>query len=241
VVAAPTALHGALVNQLLTADKPVYCEKPLTSDAAAARGIAARGSDRVFVMHKWRYHPGIEAMAALARAGAYGPVREIHTRRLQWTPDEEADAIWTLAPHDLSIVYAILGRLPRAIAATGEGGDEGRARSLVGLLRDEGGPGVVIHVAANWPHTERSVCVVFKGAAVVMDDPLADHIKIFRNGTGKPGTEERQAVSTEYPLLRELRAFTDHIGGGPPPKTTAAEGVLVVEAIERLRRLAGIN
>lgn len=242
VVAVPIPLHGAIVNQLLAGGKPVYCEKPLTDDAAQAHDIAAHGSDRVFVMHKWRYHPGIEAIAALAQDATFGRVREIVTRRLQWTPPHDrADAIWTLAPHDLSIVVGILGHMPGAIAATGQSDANGRPRSLIGLLCDKDGPSVAIHVAANWPRTERSVCVAFESAIALMDDPLADHIRIFRNRGGALGDEERYAVSTEYPLLRELRAFTEHIRGGPPPKTTAAEGALVVATIERLRSLAGID
>jgi predicted dehydrogenase len=45
-------------------------------------------------------------------------------------------------------------------------------------------------------------------------------------------------ISTEMPLLRELRAFVDHLAGGPPPRSSAADGVAVVETIEALRRLS---
>ena len=41
----------------------------------------------------------------------------------------------------------------------------------------------------------------------------------------------------ELPLLAELRAFVEHLGGGPPPKSSAREGAEIVAVIERLRRL----
>jgi hypothetical protein len=50
---------------------------------------------------------------------------------------------------------------------------------------------------------------------------------------------ERRPVSGEMPLLRELRAFVDHVRGGPPPRSSAAEGLLVVERIAELRHMAG--
>jgi hypothetical protein len=42
------------------------------------------------------------------------------------------------------------------------------------------------------------------------------------------------------PLLRELQAFVDHLRGGPPPRSSAAEGLMIVERIAAIRRLAGL-
>ena len=42
----------------------------------------------------------------------------------------------------------------------------------------------------------------------------------------------------ELPLLAELRAFVGHLSGGPAPRSSAEEGLRVVEAIAGLRRLA---
>ena len=49
---------------------------------------------------------------------------------------------------------------------------------------------------------------------------------------------EHRQISTEMPLLRELRAFLEHLEGGPPPRSSAAEGVEIVTRIAELRRLA---
>jgi hypothetical protein len=43
------------------------------------------------------------------------------------------------------------------------------------------------------------------------------------------------------PLLRELSTFVAHLDGGPPPKSSAAEGAAVVESIEKLRHLARVG
>jgi predicted dehydrogenase len=42
-------------------------------------------------------------------------------------------------------------------------------------------------------------------------------------------------IGSDPPLRRELAAFLDHLEGGPAPKSDAAEGVAVVEAVQALR------
>ena len=51
----------------------------------------------------------------------------------------------------------------------------------------------------------------------------------------------KRPISTELPLLGELRAFVEHVEGGPPPRSSAAEGAKVVAVIAELRALAGLE
>src|SRR5215212_9753121 len=62
VVVTPTATHAEVVESLLDRDVPVFVEKPLAPDADTARRLAALGEGRLFVMDKWRYHPGVEEL-----------------------------------------------------------------------------------------------------------------------------------------------------------------------------------
>jgi predicted dehydrogenase len=246
VIAAWTSRHGQIIDRLLGTGRPIFCEKPLTNDTDHARRIAATAGNRVFVMHKWRYHPGVEKLAELVRSGEYGRVRQVSTRRLQWTtPHGDVDAIWTLTPHDLSMIYGILGFMPEPRAAAGTADGDGKGRSLFAILGNAE-PTATLHVAANWPRVERVVSVAFEHGVAVLDDPLADHIKAYPGRGGQayasaPAEERVLPVSTEFPLLRELRVFLDHVRGGPPPPTDAREGALIVETLARLRALAGLG
>src|SRR5580693_3506679 len=58
VVATPTSLHAETVTALLRFRRPIFCEKPLANNLDAARLLVQTGGDRIFVMDKWRYHPG---------------------------------------------------------------------------------------------------------------------------------------------------------------------------------------
>src|SRR5690606_29193615 len=118
VVAAPTVLHADIAELLLARGRPVFVEKPLSQDVVRARELVALAPERLFVMEKWRYHPGIEALAQQARSGALGEILAVRTYRLGWdVPHRDVDAVWILLPHDLSIAYEILGHLPQAQAA----------------------------------------------------------------------------------------------------------------------------
>src|SRR4051794_36592326 len=55
VVATPSVTHAAVIESLLARGKPVFVEKPFTSNVEDARRICAAAGDRVFVMDKWRY------------------------------------------------------------------------------------------------------------------------------------------------------------------------------------------
>ena len=105
VVSTPTTTHARVVEELLAGGMPVFVEKPLTDDPAGARALADAAPERLFVMHKWRYHPGIEALAAIASSGELGPVAAVRTSRVGWgNPHGDVDGVWMLAPHDISIV-----------------------------------------------------------------------------------------------------------------------------------------
>ena len=56
----------------------------------------------------------------------------------------------------------------------------------------------------------------------------------------RPSGVEELPFSPAEPLRRELAAFLDHLAGGPPPKSDAAEGLVVVEAVQALRDRAGL-
>ncbi|MDO8380899.1 Gfo/Idh/MocA family protein [Phenylobacterium sp.] len=241
VVATPSPTHAQVILALAPRGRPIFCEKPLTTDAAAAQGLAETLGDRLFVMHKWAYHGGVQALAALARSGELGPAQGVFTRRLQWgKPAAGADAVWELAIHDLTIIQAILGELPPVAAARAVlRGDQ--MEGIVATLGDA--PFAHLEVGACWPGTERKVRVMFRDGLAMLDDPLADHIGLVRGGAPAgerrdPETLERRPIDTEWPLIKELRTFVAHLKGGPPPPTDARAGAAVVAALQALREAA---
>ena len=243
VVATPTATHAAVIEELLPSGKPVFVEKPMTNDVAAARRLVERARNRIFVMDKWRYHPGIEALAAAARSGELGELLAIRSYRLGWSnPHKDVDAIWILLPHDLAIAYEILGYLP-AVKAVSTPIHGREAFDIFALLADaEDKVQVTIEIATSHPGTHRSVVVVGSKKSAQLTESYAPEIML---ADGRPDAGAKppyaRAVSEEMPLKRELRAFLAHLRGGPPPRSSAAEGLLMIDRIAAVRRLLGLE
>lgn len=242
LVAPPTVHHAEVVESLLGRGRPIFVEKPLTNDVATAERIVEAAPDQVFVMDKWRYHPGVEELARLARSGAFGPIRAIRSYRLGWgNPHQDVDAVWILLPHDLSIVGEILGHVPAPRQAVAPSGVESGS-DLWCQLQDEGGPEVTCEVSALHPVNRRSVVVIGETGSGQLGDSYDDRIVLAGrvDGVVVSGESRFVEVGDELPLVRELRAFLEHLAGGPPPRSSAREALATVRAIDELRRLAGL-
>jgi predicted dehydrogenase len=233
VVATTSSTHAATVDELLaTRTGPIFVEKPLCTSTVDAERIAAVGRERVFVMDKWRYHPGVLELARIARSGELGAINSVHTRRVTDADHHpDVDTIWTHAPHDLAIAQEILGDLPPARFAVAE--QEGAKR--VGLIGTLGGPPwFSLEISRRAPGHRRELRMVCEAGTATLDGGWAEEVAIVRDGRDP----ERRSTGGELPLLAELRAFVDHVTGGPPPKSTAAEGAAVVRRIVELGELA---
>jgi predicted dehydrogenase len=241
VVSTPTTTHAAVLDEVLPLGVPVYVEKPLTDDPESARRLADAAPDRLFVMDKWRHHDGIRVLATIARTDELGPVIGVRTTRVGWgNPHGDVDGVWMLAPHDLSIVLELLGSIPEPRAAVAEHAG-GLVTGLVGLLG--GDPWAVVEVSIAHGMRRREVRLICHDGVAVLSDAYSDHVLVTRGELQRDvtRTDERRPISAELPLERELRAFVDHLAGGPPPHSSAADGAAEVEAIGRLRELARLD
>lgn len=239
VVATPTVRHAEAIIAVVDRRVPVFCEKPLTADAAVAADIAERDAEGlVYLMDKWRYHPGVRALGEIARSGRLGRIQQLRSVRVQWgQPHTDVDGVWILAPHELAIVREILGFLPEPVHATGDFTGDRMDGLLAVLGRD---PIALIEVSARSPKRQRSITVSGSDAVAVLADPLADHIELWRGnaGQGLAKKPERWPISTRMPLLLELEHFCGFLRGGDAPLTGSAEAADQVAMLERLRGMA---
>ena len=233
VIATPETTHLEIVEALLPRGRPMFVEKPLGVDVERVRALPSAARGLVFVMHKWRYHPGIEAMAQIARSGELGPAVGLTLERIQWGgPKRETSPLWVLAPHDLSIALHVLGEVPRPVWAVPHPLAPS-GRGAMALLGTSAGQRVSISVSYDSPGYHRTMALGCVLGAVELADPLDDHLTIAR-----PDLEpERRPISTEAPLLRELRVFLEHLGGGPQPFTGIDDEIAILEAIDQIWRM----
>jgi predicted dehydrogenase len=237
VVATTTSTHAAVLDEVLGRGAPVFCEKPLTDDPEAAKRLAAHAPGSLFVMDKWRYHPGVIELAAIARERRLGGVAGISTTRIGWgIPHDDVDPVWVLAPHDLAIALEVMGSIPSPHSAVGQLVD-GHVVRLSAHLQG-GGWWHTFEVSARSPVRSRRIELHCDDGVAVLAGAWDEHISVFFSDESEP-EEARIETPGELPLLAQLRVFVEHVRGGPAPKSSASEGAATVATLAELRRLAG--
>jgi predicted dehydrogenase len=88
------------------------------------------------------------------------------------------------------------------------------------------------------------VLVVGSKGVAELGDSYDDHILradgIPDGSRGASGKPCPVPIGKEMPLRRELKAFLEHLDGGPAPMSSAAEGLMTVERIAAIRAMAGL-
>jgi predicted dehydrogenase len=119
VVAVPIPDLTRVCAGLLSHKKPIFAEKTLCLSLEDFELLKSSGGlDYIYAMHKWHYHPGIEALRLVAQSGRLGEIEELSTTRHAWVSDfHGGDVFWTQSVHDLTIIKHILGYIPDKIKA----------------------------------------------------------------------------------------------------------------------------
>lgn len=250
VIATPAEMHARQALEALRAGKHVFIEKPVAlfvRDAELILAEAVRVDRKVMVGHLLRYHPGFEALLAAARGGQLGELSYAYSHRLSLGKFRvEENALWSLAPHDVSMLLALFDEQPSNVAISGESfitpGVEDACR-----LHMTFPTGRSAHVFASWlhPFKEQRLTVVGSKAMAVFEDtaPAERKLQLYpysldlSTGTPTPSRGEAEFVrfTDEQPLLRECRHFLECIRDGSEPRTNVAE------AINVLRVLTGVG
>jgi predicted dehydrogenase len=222
LIATPPHSHAALALSALAAGADVFVEKPLCTSAADADRLAARAAalGRVgMVGHLLRYHATVIRLIEIAASGALGPLRRFEASRLSVNGDRSASALWSLGPHDLSVLHALdRSPLTRVSARAGASGDPVRLEATLAS-----GLELAISLSRTAPAKERRTRVVGADAAVTFDD-LRGPDRLWL------GDRELQVPLTE-PLAVEVEHFLRCVEERARPLTSFEDGRLVVHAL----------
>jgi UDP-2-acetamido-3-amino-2,3-dideoxy-glucuronate N-acetyltransferase len=248
VIAAPAEMHAKLALAALSAGKHVLVEKPIAismSDARSMVDAATEYSKTLMVGHILRYHPAYEKLAALASEGVLGKLRYIHSHRLSMGKlRTEENALWSFAPHDISMILGLTGESPEEIVCHDASFITDGVED-VALVHMKFSAGVSGHIFASWlnPFKEQKLTVVGDKAMAVFDDcaPLAEKLALYRhkiedqNGapTAIKAEPEFITIDDENPLSRECRHFIECASTGAKPLTDGEEALRVLDVLQR--------
>lgn len=252
-IATPAVTHAELGSRALRAGKHVYLEKPIalsTQDAKAVAALAAEQEKVLMVGHLLQYHPGFVKLLELVRQGALGKLTYVYSNRLnQGRIRTEENAMWSLAPHDFSMVLSLIGEAPHQVTASGAAIVQPEIPDLSTVHMAFPG-GAKAHIFCSWlnPFKEHKLTVIGDQAMAVFDDTPRDwkdktltvfaHKAEYQNGVPEfvKGQAQRIAFEEQEPLKNELAHFLECVATQSVSRTGAHEAVPVLEAMERAQQ-----
>ena len=248
-IAAPAELHHRLAKAALLAGKDVYVEKPLCLDIAEAQELVSLASDHgrvLMVGHLLQYHPCILELQRMVGQGDLGKLQYITSNRLNLGKiRQEENALWSFAPHDISVILSLVGgQLPENVQCTGGSYLPPRvADTTLTALKFTGG--VRAHVYVSWlnPFKEQKLTVVGSKGMVVFDDtkPWGEKLVLHRDyltwQDGRIPTPAKSAgvrleVPESEPLRNECAHFLECCAQRKTPRTDGVEGMRVLQVLK---------
>jgi predicted dehydrogenase len=258
VIAAPAATHNRLAREALLAGKHVFVEKPMSLDLGEGSELVdiARAAGLVlFVGHVFLYHPAVRFIREYLASGEAGDVLYMYSSRLNLGRlRRDENCMWSLAPHDISIMLYLVGEEPDSVIAQG-GAYLRQGLEDVVFLTLHFPRGILGNIHVSWldPRKVRTTTIVGDRQMIVFDDMSPDQkVKVFDRkvypvtrsevmGFGDElrihyGEETVPPVAMEEPLVLECTEFRDSILKGSQPLTDGRQGLSVLRVLDAAGR-----
>src|SRR5260221_200038 len=232
VVATPPATHFRLAADCLDHGLNVLVEKPLalrTADAEELIELAADHNLVLMVGNTFEYNDAVLELKKIIDRGELGHIHYIDAVRTNlglFQP--HVNAMWDLAPHDISILLYLLGKDPLSVSAQGKSSIFSNIHDVVYIYL-KFPDSALAHIHVSWlnPCKVRRITVVGSKKMAVYDDlENLEKIKIYDKGVDVPPHTDTFSdfqcgyrygdVVTPYikfgePLRAECQHFVDSI------------------------------
>lgn len=252
-IATPLSTHFDLAMAAMRAGKHVLIEKPMASTSDQALALIEEADRRGLVLmvdHTFVYTSAVEKIHELTRSGELGDIYYYDSVRINLGLfQHDANVLWDLAVHDLSIMDYVLPQTPVAVSATGLAHVPGEPENIAYLTMFFDGS-LIGHVHVNWlaPVKVRRTLLGGSRRMVVFDDlEASEKIKVYDRGISlNPSSENIYQMLVGYrtgdmwapqlalteALTTEARHFIDCLNDGGVPRTDGHAGLRVVRLLE---------
>jgi predicted dehydrogenase len=256
VLATPAVLHAEQAMASLRAGKHTFVEKPMAlvpADADALEQLAATSRLSLLVGHLMLYHPGYRKLRDLVTCGELGEVLYLYSLRVNLGRiRSDENALWSFAPHDLSMILDLVGTIPTSVAARGESYLQPGIEDVV-FVNLAFPDRKMAQIQLSWldPRKERRLTVVGSRKMVEFDDVHpTEKLKVYDKGYDRPPSftqygeylTVRQGdiyiphVDMSEPLGIEARHFIDVVQGRAKPLSDASHGRRIVHVLDAAQR-----
>ena len=188
VIATPVNTHFDIAKECLISGKHVLVEKPMATkvEEVDELGVLAKSKKLVaMVGHTFLFNSAVRYVKNLIDEGELGDIRYIYSQRLNLGRiRNDVDALWNLAPHDISIIQYWLNEAePISINRNGMSYVQNDIDDVVFLnLNYPNNIMANIHVSWLDPNKIRRITIVGTKKMVLYDDIAENKISIFDKG-----------------------------------------------------------
>ena len=188
IISTPVSTHYELSKKCLNANKHILVEKPMaqTSNEVAQIGeIATEKGLTAMVGHTFLFNEAVRYVRKLIDSGELGEIRYIYSQRLNLGRiRNDVDALWNLAPHDVSIIqYWLSNPSPISVTRCGQSYVQEGVDDVV-FMNISYPNKILANIHVSWldPHKVRSMTIVGTKKMVVYDDISDNKITIYDKG-----------------------------------------------------------
>lgn len=256
-VATPIRSHFALASAALKAGLHTFVEKPLASTVEECRilnELADAKKLTLMVGHVFEYNNAVRKIKEIISSGQLGNIFYLYSQRVNLGRiQNDINALWSFAPHDISIINYWTGLEPRAVTARGFSYLTRDVEDVIFMVV-EYPDNINAHLHLGWldPRKIRTMTVVGSRQMLVYDDVSLDaKIKIYDKGVKglheyvhapetfaefqfqiKQGDLVIPALKFGEPLATECKHFADCLQSGSRPISDGRNGMRVVKVLE---------
>ncbi len=247
IIATPAETHFKIAKQALEAGKNVLVEKPITlvpEEAEELLNLSLSLNLKLMVGHVLLFHPAVLKVKDGIEKGEIGNLQYIYSNRLNLGAiRSEENALWSFAPHDISVIQFLVGDNPTDIQANGgayvQAGIEDTTMTFLTYPNN-----VKAHIFVSWLHPfkeQRMVIIGDKGMYVFEDSLKTEKLKFYKKGfENKDGVIEKFDADYEViefeskmPLAEEQIHFYESIENNTTPRTDGKHALEVLEILDK--------
>jgi len=254
IVSTSAETHYQIAKDALLAGKHCLVEKPLTLDIEKAEELVRLAKEKgltLMVGHLLLYHSAVDYLKKLVDEKKIGDVLYIYSQRVNLGKvRSNENALWSFAPHDISIMLYLIDSKPVSVSATGQTflQKNNNVHDVV-FFTIYFENGALAHGQVSWldPHKIRKFTIVGSEKMVTFDDmEIREKIKIYDKGVDasrvtydsfaeslilNDGDITIPKINLGEPLKREGSHFIGCVMNRKKPLTDGQDGVNVLKVL----------
>ncbi|GAB4317029.1 MAG: Gfo/Idh/MocA family oxidoreductase [Candidatus Zixiibacteriota bacterium] len=253
VIATPVNTHFPLAEASLKSGKHVLLEKPMCASVAECDRLlelADKNNLTVMVDHTFLYTGAVQKITQMVDSGELGDILYFDSVRVNLGLfQHDVNVIWDLAPHDVSIMDAVVRKQPKQVSAVGLAHFGTHIENIAYVNVTFDSP-VIAHFHLNWlaPVKVRTTLIGGTHRMIVYDDmEPSEKIKVYDKGVSiETNVEQIRKNLVEYrigdmyaPRIASTEAldlvakeFVGSISENRKPLTDGSAGRRVVSILE---------